>query len=95
MPTDLTSIKTALEALTDMELNALAIATYEAPQIAPGLLAWIDAACHWDEPERRKRLRAAASGGRDRSASMRRMRCVRRSRPAASRRRRSSSLMRC
>jgi hypothetical protein len=48
MATDLTSAKEALEALTDIELQALAIATEDAPQVAPGLLAWIDGACHWE-----------------------------------------------
>jgi hypothetical protein len=48
MATDLTAIKDSLEALTDIELKALSIATNESPQIAPGLLAWIDGACHWE-----------------------------------------------
>ena len=34
--------------LTDSELQALIDATYKAPQTAPGLLAWIDAACEWE-----------------------------------------------
>ena len=41
--TDLTPIRDALEGLTDVELKALAIATNDCPQIAPGLLAWIRA----------------------------------------------------
>jgi hypothetical protein len=48
MTIDLTVVKNALEELTDIELQALATATDEAPQIAPGLIAWIDGACHWE-----------------------------------------------
>jgi hypothetical protein len=48
MATDLTRVTDALEGLTDIALKALSIATDEAPQIGPGLLAWIDAACHWE-----------------------------------------------
>ena len=43
MDADLQSVVAALAELTDSELRALIDATYRAPQIAPGLLAWIDA----------------------------------------------------
>ena len=43
MDADLQSVVAALAELTDSELRALIDATYGAPQIAPGLLAWIDA----------------------------------------------------
>ena len=38
----------ALAEVTDAELHALIEATYGVPQTAPGLLAWIDAACDWE-----------------------------------------------
>ena len=42
-------IQAALDDLTGDELRALAEATYAVPQYkAPGLLAWIDAACEWE-----------------------------------------------
>ena len=37
-----------LAELTDREIDALINATIEVPQIAPGLLAWIDTACEWE-----------------------------------------------
>ena len=46
--TDLTAVKAALTELSDTELRALIAATYGVPQIAPGLLAWIDSACDWE-----------------------------------------------
>jgi hypothetical protein len=45
---NLQPIKAALSALTDTELRALIDATYKAPQIARGLLAWIDGTCEWE-----------------------------------------------
>lgn len=48
MDTDLQPIKAALSGLTDIELRAVIHASYEAPQRAPGLLAWIDSACQWE-----------------------------------------------
>jgi hypothetical protein len=38
----------ALAELSDAELHALIDATYNVPQIAPGLLAWIEHACDWE-----------------------------------------------
>jgi len=46
--TDLTRVKEALEEPTDIELKALYIASNEAPEIAPGLLAWLEGACDWE-----------------------------------------------
>jgi hypothetical protein len=43
--TDLSSVVAALEDLNDGELAALIDAANNAPQIAPGLLAWIEGAC--------------------------------------------------
>ena len=48
MTTDLRAIEDALAGLTDMELHALKVASNEVPQIAPGLLAWIEGACDWE-----------------------------------------------
>jgi hypothetical protein len=48
MEADLHPIETALAALTDAELHAWIDATRGVPQIAPGLLAWIDGACKWE-----------------------------------------------
>jgi hypothetical protein len=48
MDTDLTAVKGALTGLSDTEARALIAATYGVPQIAPGLLAWIDSACDWE-----------------------------------------------
>jgi hypothetical protein len=45
METDLQTVSSALADLTDSELHALIDATKNVPQIAPGLLAWIEAAC--------------------------------------------------
>ena len=45
---DLTAVKGALTGLNDTELRALIVATYGVPQVAPGLLAWIDSACDWE-----------------------------------------------
>ena len=46
--TDLSPVKAALVELTDAELRALCAATYEAPQVAPGLLAWLEHAADWE-----------------------------------------------
>lgn len=46
--TDLLPVTIALAELTDAELHALINATNEAPQLAPGLLAWIDGTCAWE-----------------------------------------------
>jgi hypothetical protein len=45
---DLTSTKAALAELTDAELHALIAAANGAPQIAYGLLVWIEGACDWE-----------------------------------------------
>jgi hypothetical protein len=44
----LSAIKAALAECTGVELFALKDATYEAPQVAPRTLAWIEAACLWE-----------------------------------------------
>ena len=48
MPAYLTVIKGALADISDAGLRALAAATCEVPQIAPGLLAWLDQAYDWE-----------------------------------------------
>ena len=48
METDLQAVSSALGELTDSELHALIDAKQNVPQIAPGLLAWIEVACHWE-----------------------------------------------
>jgi len=48
MNNDLTAVKAALTELSDLELRVLIATTYGVPQIAPGLLAWIDSACDWE-----------------------------------------------
>lgn len=48
MDTDLTAIKAALAGLSDTELRALIDAANGVPQTAPGLLAWVEAACDWE-----------------------------------------------
>jgi hypothetical protein len=53
MDSDLRAIKAALAQGTDTELRALIGATYGALQIAPGLSAWIEAACYWELYRRR------------------------------------------
>jgi hypothetical protein len=50
---DLTPVVAALAKLADGELAALIDATDEVPQIAPGLLAWIEGACDWELNRRR------------------------------------------
>jgi len=46
--TDLMPVAAALAELNDGELCALVDATNNAPQIVPGLLAWIGHACDWE-----------------------------------------------
>ena len=48
MMTNLTTVSDALAELTDIELHALIVTTNEVPQIATGLLAWIEGACDWE-----------------------------------------------
>ena len=54
METDLPAIKAALAEIDDDELRALIAAANGVPQIAPGLLAWIDGACQWEFDRRRR-----------------------------------------
>jgi hypothetical protein len=49
---DLHGVKAAFAAMTDSELHAVSETTYEVPQVAPGLLAWIDSACVWQMRQR-------------------------------------------
>lgn len=49
----LARIKGTLAALTGADLRAIMLATYRAPQTAPGLLTWIDTACDWELGRRR------------------------------------------
>lgn len=53
MATNLNAVVAALAELDDRELAALIGATYGVPQIAPGLLAWIEGACDWELSRRR------------------------------------------
>jgi len=46
--TNLRHIEEALAGLTDAELLALKLASNNAPQVAPGLLAWMEGACDWE-----------------------------------------------
>ncbi len=48
MDVDLISVIVALANLTDSELIALIKATKSVPQVAPGLLAWLDAVLGWE-----------------------------------------------
>jgi hypothetical protein len=48
MGADLQSVVAALANLTDSELNALIDAIKNVPQVAPGFLAWLDAAFDWE-----------------------------------------------
>jgi hypothetical protein len=48
MDDDLNAVTLALARLDDVELHGLVDATKNAPQTAPGLLAWIGAACDWE-----------------------------------------------
>ena len=51
--TSLRHVEEVLAELTDIELRALIIASKEGPQIAPGLLVWIEGACNWELNRRR------------------------------------------
>lgn len=53
MDADLTPVVAALANLSDAELHALMDTTYKVPQIAPGLLAWLEGACDWELNRRR------------------------------------------
>jgi hypothetical protein len=53
MDADLTPVAAALAELDDRELGALIDATNDAPQTAPGLLAWLESACDWELNRRR------------------------------------------
>ena len=44
----LVGVRDALAGLTDVELHALIVAINDVPQIAPGMLAWIEGACEWE-----------------------------------------------
>ena len=46
--TNLRHIEEALAGLTDAEIRALKVASNEAPQAAPGILAWMEGACEWE-----------------------------------------------
>jgi len=48
MNAGLQAIKAALARMTDAELRALIDATSGPPPMAPGLLAWVEAACGWE-----------------------------------------------
>jgi hypothetical protein len=48
MNADLTPVISALAQLNDGELTALIDATNGVPQIAPGLLAWVEHICEWE-----------------------------------------------
>ncbi len=66
MDADLQSVLAALAELTDSELRALIDVTYRPPQIARGLLAWIDAL------ERLRELVLPQGGGHRQAAGRRR-----------------------
>ena len=53
MDTNLTAIKSALADISNTELTALIAATNGVPQIAYGLLVWIEGACDWELNRRR------------------------------------------
>jgi hypothetical protein len=52
MNANLAGVTEALAGLTDAELHALIIASNEAPQVAYGLLVWIEGACDWELNQR-------------------------------------------
>ena len=52
MDADLTAVVAALAELEDGELAALMEAANNVPQIAPGLLAWIEHAADWEQHRR-------------------------------------------
>jgi hypothetical protein len=49
---DLHAIKAAFATMTDNELQVVSETTYQVPQVAPGMLAWIDSACVWQMRQR-------------------------------------------
>lgn len=53
MNADLSPVVAALAQLNDGELAALIDATNGVPQVAPGLLAWVEHACDWEQHRRR------------------------------------------
>ena len=52
METDLTTVVTALAGIGDTESRALITAAYDVPQTAPGLLAWAEHVCDWEQHRR-------------------------------------------
>ena len=48
MATDLDAVVAALAELDDGQLATLIESTHSVPQVAPGLLAWIESACDWE-----------------------------------------------
>jgi hypothetical protein len=52
MTSDLVPLATALADLDDRELDALLVTVDECPQFAPGLLAWIEHLCDWEQNRR-------------------------------------------
>ena len=52
MDTDLQPIVSALADLTDNELHTLIASVNQAPQLVPGLLAWIEHAADWELRQR-------------------------------------------
>ena len=52
MTADLQPIETALAALTETELLALQSAVEHSPPMAPGLLAYLEHACHTEQAHR-------------------------------------------
>lgn len=52
MNATLDPVVAALAQLTDGELAALIDATNDVPQIAPGLLAWVEHVCDWEQNRR-------------------------------------------
>ena len=46
--TNLTPIKAALAGCTAQQLRAVVDATNEVPQVAVGLLVWLEVACEWE-----------------------------------------------
>jgi hypothetical protein len=55
MGAKLDHIVAALADLSDAELHALIAASNSVPQTAPGLLAWLEAACDWEFNRRQGR----------------------------------------
>jgi hypothetical protein len=53
MNTELQPVVAALADLSDGELAAMITTVNKGPQLAPGLLAWIEHACDWEQNRRR------------------------------------------